>query len=172
MSSGEPSRSMDDVLSAIRRIMNPADAGQAKAVSNVAAAPAQGGMGPEEGEELSLTDAMRVDELDAPAVRDPQDRHVAKLDEPLSAPPVGAGTLGSFDDEAVVELTPAHAVAAPVATPAPAVVGLQMTEAELEAMIRRIVKEELTEGEIGQNISQNILQLIEEEVAEALREGR
>lgn len=47
---------------------------------------------------------------------------------------------------------------------------LMIDEGALEDMIRRVVRAELVEGEIGRNISENVRRLIEAEVARALRD--
>jgi len=189
MSSNSGNRkSMDDVLSSIRRIIgterkDDAEEGAGPAPLKLGDPVAPGRpSGDDGGDALSLTPNMRVDpqrlrtaEAEAGAPR-PLDlggmeappRPAPPEPEPEPAPEPGTGTEGAEDEDAVV-----------------------IDEAALEDMIRRIVREELAAaiedddesegqmralvrdelmGETGQNISRNVQAMIRSEVERMLRD--
>lgn len=166
MAEGETRNSMDDVLASIRRIVRAEREANESGTDNAVILPdnMDGGTGDSP---LALTPEMMSETDDAP-------------DEPLRedfpAPGERASELATFvrAPDSVGGDTEA-----PAATP-----GLQMDNAalrdlireiireelasgEAERLVRGIIKAELTTGDIGANISRNVLRLIRSEVAKA-----
>ncbi|MEM1299539.1 MAG: hypothetical protein AAGH68_09695 [Pseudomonadota bacterium] len=152
MSDTDERKSMDDVLASIRRIVrSEKDPEPAVAVPEAEERPV---MGPAEGGEdvpLELTAEMRTDE--AP--------------ETTAASPVM--------DTAVGAMAGAAAAAAPsldmdqIKDMVRQVVMEQLSGEQGGALVKNILREELMSGEIGSNMSQNVMALIQAEVGKALK---
>ncbi|MEM9061014.1 MAG: hypothetical protein AAGD13_11190 [Pseudomonadota bacterium] len=164
MSDTENRKSMDDVLASIRRIVraekDPAGADTAEEV--VPSAPETPPTQPADASEpLALTPEMRM----APGA--------AETDAPAEdAMPLGAA-MGAVDaaESAVSDATSAVADAldpAQIKEMVREVVMEQLGGADAGELIRNVIRDELTTGEIGGNISQNVLRLIQSEVGKAL----
>lgn len=163
MSDTESRKSMDDVLASIRRIVRAEKDPEAveEAVTPSAdimpAAPAA-----EEAAPLALTPDMRMTE------------EAVIADSPV-AEPVAETAIDPM--AATMAAATADPVPAPVAPPLdPAMIGDMVREIVMEQLsgpdgdklIRNVIKDELYSGEIGQNISKNVLALIQSEVGKAL----
>ncbi|MEM7212107.1 MAG: hypothetical protein AAF479_09460 [Pseudomonadota bacterium] len=159
MSDTESRKSMDDVLASIRRIVRAEkdpETIEDAATSPGDVMPSQTMAAPvEEAAPLELTPEMRMAEESTPEVETPV------LDE--TPPPM--------------DTAPAEAIPAPVAPPMdPAMIGDMVREIVMEQLsgpdgdklIRNVIKDELYSGEIGANISKNVLALIQSEVGKAL----
>lgn len=172
MSSNENRKSMDDVLASIRRIVRAEK-------DHDAAEPVSGGGRPQYrapggDEPLALTPDMRMDggTVEAEAIAMPAEggRSAATT---APATPAGSTTPAS---SAAPE---APAAAAPAVAPDREQLRQMVREILLEELrgdagseaVRGIVRDELLNGEIGANISENVLRLIQSEIAKALDGG-
>lgn len=157
MSGDGDTRSMDDVLSAIRKIMKPEDEAETPAVA--------------EGEDdpLPLTSEMRVVEGGTEAAEEAG----ASVAEIVSEAQEAIGEAAASDGETAakdeVPDVSEEETAAAVEADETGTAGLD--ESAIEAIVRRVIREELVEGDIGRNISENVKRLIQHEVAQALKDG-
>ena len=146
MSNGTDRKSMDDVLASIRRIVRAEkepDAEPAPRDMPLVGARTGGGDEP-----LALTPDMRSD-------REIEPEAISRPDGPdLSAEQV-PGTSATPDRETLRELVRE-------------ILAEELKTGDAEGAVRGIVRDELMHGEIGRNISQNVLNLIQAEVAKAL----
>lgn len=146
MSSSENRKSMDDVLASIRRIVRAEkdpESAREPAGTAEAARPAQRQEPAftEPEVPLALTPDMRMDEDGDP-------------EEAGSPPPPAAAAP---DREELTRMIRE-------------VLREELEGGGAEDMVRDIIRDELTTGEIGDNISQNVLRLIRDEVAKALED--
>lgn len=162
-------RSMDDVLASIRRIIRaekeqPTGSAMPGAQSAMTAEPVpEPAQATSEPEPMPLTFDMVVEEEtdNSPAP--------AENAEPTPVPEEPAADLPEAAEEPALEEPLALDEATIIATseepqPAPA-----LDEAAIEEIVKRVLHEALM-GEIGQNISANVKQLVETEVAKQLRD--
>jgi hypothetical protein len=148
-------KSMDDVLASIRRIVRAEKEGAVASVS---------GEGPHEdigaasdGEEpLVLTPEMRTDAgAGAAGTGAPTAERAADMSEATYMP-------GAAPEEAVHDREALRAMLRELLRE-------ELSGGAAEESVRGILRDELTSGEIGSNISQNVLRMIRAEVAKALR---
>ena len=143
MTNSEDGRSMDDVLASLRRIV------RAEQDSGAGAGPVDtmptAGHGPSGDEPLALTPEMRLD--------------VAGDAAPESgAADQGGGVAAAPEHDTLRELVREILVE-------------ELTSGRADSILREIVRDELMNGEIASNVSQNVVRLVESEVAKA-REQR
>lgn len=144
-------RSMGEILASIRRIVTDEERARASAE-------AQRRQSEEAGDVLVLGDHLRVIEGGAGATDEPEPVAEALDDDDDDDAPLDLGRAGE-----TLETGPA-AVHVEFEQPA------GLTENEVEAIVRRIVREEL-KGPIGQQISRKVKGLVAEEVRRALEEA-
>lgn len=168
MSDTESRKSMDDVLASIRRIVRsekePAEADVASEVADLATDAAAETMDAADAP-LELTPDMRLD--DAPETSTPDHMSVPPAINPAMDPPpssetqmesstVPGGTAVATSDDEIREIVRA--------------VLLEELKGDAFAdIVRSILRDELYTGETGSNISQNVMTLIETEIAKASR---
>ena len=154
--SDDSKKSMDDVLASIRRIVR--------------------------AERNPQADEVPVDMQPAP---DPEPAPVEEADKPADAPLELTPDMRMADATAGEEApVAADFVMTPPVAPTPAapspdldpdmirdmvrdVVKEEMASNDLPGLIKSVIKDELTTGEIGGNISRNVLRMIKSEVAKA-----
>lgn len=161
MSTTENRKSMDDVLASIRRIVRAEKEPDSAAITS-------GGYGttsrtsharPRGDEQpLALTPDMRTDAgvEDAEIVDRPEEARIATAAEEVVVPPAPAApampdrdALKAMVREILLE---------------------ELTGPEVTGAVRGMIRDELTNGEIGGNISQNVLRLIQTEIEKALKD--
>lgn len=160
MSNGHDRKSMDDVLASIRRIVRAEKEPDAGPVG----APADDGDLPDEvraaiDEPLALTPDMRMESADGDAVEPEaiaRPAESARSAESASPPTASAGAAAP-DRETLRRMVREILLD-------------ELTSGAVEDAVRDIIRDELMNGEIGRNISQNVLGLIQSEVAKALDE--
>lgn len=152
MSDTDERKSMDDVLASIRRIVrSEKDPEPAVAVPEAEAKPVTGAADGGEEMPLELTADMRTDEAPEMAGAAPV------TDSQIGASAtVAAAAAPSFDMDQIKEMVRE-------------VVMEQLSGEQGGALVKNILKEELMSGEIGSNMSQNVMALIQAEVAKALK---
>ncbi|MEM6357687.1 MAG: hypothetical protein AAF844_18670 [Pseudomonadota bacterium] len=127
-----------------------------------------------------------IDDVPVDPVSPPEDVAPDLSDDPVEPDPVAPepdipAAEHYASDELDPTLDPATAASAGAALPAtvhtetaPAMAAqgqggaVIMDESALEDMIRRVIRAELVEGELGRNISANVRRLIEDEIARAM----
>ena len=148
MSETEERKSMDDVLASIRRIVRSEKEPEPVAVPDAQERPVSAPDPVEEDAPLALTPEMMMGD--------------AEVEEASAAPAADVADTQ----------TPAPAVA-PAATVDPAILRDMVREVVLEQLagdqagdlVRNVIRDELMNGEIGANISQNVMALIQSEIA-------
>lgn len=146
MSNGTDRKSMDDVLASIRRIVRAEKEPGAEPATRERSHAAAGGGGGDE--PLALTPDMRSDrEVEPEAISRPAGTggFNASIAESPATP--DRETLRALVREILVE---------------------ELTKGEAQGAVRGIIRDELMQGDIGSNISQNVLNLIQAEIAKAL----
>ncbi|MEM7686272.1 MAG: hypothetical protein AAF293_15705 [Pseudomonadota bacterium] len=158
MSDTDNRKSMDDVLASIRRIVraekDPVSTQEADPVAET------GFETPPEPE----TEAIEPLAL-TPEMRMTPDVNVPDVPSDLDETPLGSTTA------AVADVVPSVADALDpdqIREMVREVVMEQLGGADAGEMIRSVIRDELTTGEIGGNISQNVMRLIQAEVGKAL----
>lgn len=148
MSDTEPRKSMDDVLASIRRIVRaekqpaPNDATEIED-ETIAESEREAGDSP-----LALTPDMRLS--------DAEQAEMNKVDEAasfVSAPPM-VEPIPSMNDETIKSMIRD-------------VIEEELSSGRGAELVRAVIRDELTTGEIGGNISRNVLRMIRAEVAKA-----
>ena len=159
-------KSMDDVLASIRRIV------RAEKESGVATATGEepfdeAGRPSADEAPLMLTPEMRADTGSAHAPGRPE----LAAD---TAEASGAGNesldrvaLGAAVREILPEILPEL-----LPQLLPELLRGELTGGPAEQAVRGIIRDELTSGQVGRNISQNVLRLIRDEVAKAVQASR
>ena len=169
MSDTDNRKSMDDVLASIRRIVR-----SEKDPEEAVTEPVQADAPVEPDTADPMTPMTSSDEDDADSLGD--------ADAPLALTPDMR-----MDDDASDEPEPApEASSVPPTVVAPAIERVsadsdgklrgmirevlqeQMSGAEASEFVRSVIRDELVNGEIGNNISQNVMSLIQSEIAKAM----
>lgn len=146
MSDTDNRKSMDDVLASIRRIVRSEK--EPNAEPEVAAPSV---VSPDDMDgPLELTPDMRMD----PAEGAPEAPAVTPFDAPAPAPEHLAGS--SLDEEAIRNVVRE-------------VLLEMLQDSDAGDLVRGIIREELVNGEIGGNISQNVMAMIQSEVSKAVQ---
>lgn len=161
MSDSDNRKSMDDVLASIRRIVR----SEKEPVSESAPTATDVGTAAETDEgaadaPLELTPSMRMDDYvedqDAP-VKEDQDE------------PVEDATIVQPDPPEMADVPAAPAISTDeIRTMVREVVLEQLSGDDAGRLVRDIIKDELVNGEIGSNISNNVMALIQSEIAKAV----
>ncbi|MEM6624017.1 MAG: hypothetical protein AAF674_17475 [Pseudomonadota bacterium] len=181
MSDNGDSKSMDDVLASIRRIVHGDRNAPASAASGTTADGGESAPEPPDAGQaavsddvpLELTPDMRTDGAD-PDQQAADPAPEAPVETPVEepAPP---------EEMAGPDPQPAPAEAAPPADEGMAIDPDQLRDMvrgavmealngdQGDALIRGVIRDELVNGEIGGNISQNVMRLIQSEVSKALK---
>ena len=160
-------KSMDDVLASIRRIVraekDPETLQDAQVIPETAMPmepPAAEVV--EETIPLELTPDMRMSEEEAAedaevsAAEESAPMAPMAMDEPVAEPVAAAGAgVEALDPDMIRDMVRD-------------VVMEQLSGTDADQLIRDVIKNELTAGEIGANISNNVLRLIQSEVGKAL----
>ncbi len=160
-------KSMDDVLASIRRIVraekDPETLQDAQVIPETAMPmepPAAEVV--EETIPLELTPDMRMSEEEAAedaevsAAEESAPMAPMAMDEPVAEPVTAPGTgMEALDPDMIRDMVRD-------------VVMEQLSGTDADQLIRDVIKNELTAGEIGANISNNVLRLIQSEVGKAL----
>lgn len=149
MTNGNDHKSMDDVLASIRRIVRAEKDPESDPGGQAVRRPGD--------EPLALTPDMRTDasSVDPEAIARPADSarpgSAPTADAPgrRAAAAPDAETLRRMIREVLIE---------------------ELASGGADEAVRDIIRDELTNGEIGANISQNVLRLIQSEVARTLDE--
>ena len=164
MSDTENRKSMDDVLASIRRIVraekDPETLQDAQVIQETAMTmePAVAEV-VEESVPLELTPDMRMSPEEPEEATSSVD--VVEPVEPVA--PVAMDAPSEVPSEAAVEFDPDM-----IRDMVREVVMEQMAGADADKLMRDVIRNELTAGEIGANISKNVLRLIQSEVGKAL----
>lgn len=156
---------MDDVLASIRRIVRaekePATSAETVDVSpETPPTPAPDGAPATEMEPLALTPDMRL-EVEAEAAE-------AQSLRLQPVPPVVPAAEVPVP-EAPTETAPLAPSADELRDLVRAVVQEELKSNAVDGLVRDIIRNELTQGEIGSNISQNVLRLIQSEISKAMK---
>ena len=150
-------KSMDDVLASIRKIVrSEKEAGVANRAGH--GPDGRDGRHPEGEEPLVLTPEMRVDGWGEAGWGEAGGAPAAGLAAGESGVASAPGT--ATDD--------AEALRAALR----ALLREELSGGPAEQAVRGIVRDELTNGQVGSNISQNVLRLIRDEVAKAVQAAR
>lgn len=157
MSDTESRKSMDDVLASIRRIVraekDPETVQEAEPIAPDPGPVDGGAQTVDEAEPLALTPEMRMGEdVAAQAAVPPADP--APLDSAPVAPVVDQ--MGASLDQDAIRAMVREVVLEQLGGP------------DGDSLIRGVIRDELTTGEIGSNISQNVMRLIQSEIGKAL----
>ncbi len=164
MSDTENRKSMDDVLASIRRIVraekDPETLQDAQVIQETAMTmePAVAEV-VEESVPLELTPDMRMSPEEPEEATSSVD--VVEPVEPVA--PVAMDAPSEVPSEEAVEFDPDM-----IRDMVREVVMEQMAGADADKLMRDVIRNELTAGEIGANISKNVLRLIQSEVGKAL----
>lgn len=168
MSDTENRKSMDDVLASIRRIVRsekePAEAEIAPDVAEIGTS-AEAEMVDAVDAPLELTPDMRMDDASGPSAPDvmPVPPAVNPLSDPSPTPEAQMATESVVDAPAAL---PSHDDIREIVR----TVLLEELKGDAFAdVVRSILRDELYTGETGSNISQNVMTLIETEIAKASR---
>ena len=155
MSDNDKRKSMDDVLASIRRIVRSEREPQAEDAEPVSGTPNKpGGAGDMP---LELTPAMMSDEADEAEAPTSVSAFVSApepLEDSIFAAQPAAPAGPAVDEERLRELIRE-------------VLMEELADGEGADLVREIIRAELTTGEIGGNISRNVLRLIRSEIAKA-----
>ena len=158
MSDTEDRKSMDDVLASIRRIVrSEKDPEQAEIMPEQEPTPMAGDVSQEPTADipLALTPEMLMEgeEEDGDDVTDAETVSESGPSEtPVVAPPVGG--LPSVDPDQIKQMVRD-------------VVMEQLGGEDAGKLVRGIIRDELVNGEVGMNISHNVLALIQAEISKA-----
>lgn len=159
MSDTEERKSMDDVLASIRRIVraekDPEAAQDAVEVQADAAEVVASTVGVAESAPLALTPDMRVEDEMAPEAE--MDAH-EPAQTPVSAEvgePEIAAAAPALDPEMIREMVRE-------------VVMEQLAGDDADQLIRGVIRDELVTGDVGANISKNVMRLIQSEISSAM----
>ena len=167
MSDTENRKSMDDVLASIRRIVraekDPETLQDAQVIQETAMTmePAVAEV-VEESVPLELTPDMRM----SPEEPEEAEEATSSVDvvEPVEpVAPVAMDAPSDVPSEEVAEFDPDM-----IRDMVREIVMEQMAGADADKLMRDVIRNELTAGEIGANISKNVLRLIQSEVGKAL----
>jgi hypothetical protein len=142
-------KSMDDVLASIRRIV------RAEKESSVVTA---SGEGPHE-------DIDRRSEDEEPLVLTPEMRTDAGAEHAPARPELAADTAEASGGSEPLDRDVLRAMLRDLLRE-------ELSGGPAEEAVRGIIREELMSGQVGRNISQNVLRLIREEVAKAMQTPR
>ena len=163
---------MDDVLASIRRIVR-SEKEPEEAVEQPEAAPAPAEEpAPVEPAEAAADDAdaplaLTPDMLMDPASQaDPVEHDAAPEPAPEEAP-ASVGDMAAAAAAPVVEAVSGDSDGK-LRSMIREVLQEQMSGAEASEFVRSVIRDELVNGEIGNNISQNVMALIQSEVAKAV----
>ena len=147
---------MDDVLASIRRIVraekDPEAAGD---ISETSAGGYSGAdAGADEDMPLELTPDMRTD-AEAAAESAASDPAPAPASAPADAPEMAASAAAALDPDALKTMVRDAVME-------------QLSGDQGAELVRNILRDELMSGEIGNNMSQNVMRLIQAEVSKAI----
>ena len=138
MSDADSRKSMDDVLASIRRIV--------RAEKN-----------PEEGETSMDTTPPFDEAAEAPLELTPNMRMDvgSELDHPMDSEQTAATMATNFDEASLKSMIKE-------------VLLEELQSDQAGELVRSVIRDELVNGEVGSNISQNVMNLIQSEVSKAL----
>ena len=148
---------MDDVLASIRRIVraekDPEAAGD---ISETSAGGYSGAdAGADEDMPLELTPDMRTDAEAAAESAASDPAPAAPASAPADAPEMAASAAAALDPDAVKAMVRDAVIE-------------QLSGDQGAELVRNILRDELMSGEIGNNMSQNVMRLIQAEVSKAI----
>ncbi len=157
MSDTENRKSMDDVLASIRKIVraekDPESVQDAETVpTETTILPPEAAGEAEESAPLALTPDMMMAEETVEAMAAP----VAQAPEALDSVQESVGDAMEIDPTAIRDMVREAVME-------------QLSGPEGDNLIRNVIRDELTKGDTGSNISTNVLKLIQSEIGKAMK---